>query len=160
MRLRLLSFFPLLAIVSCATTESNRCDHLSAADEILGQSLVRVVDHDSALSQFLDSAPSNGGGPDADLVQYFEAEWPPLEAASRKGAKIFWFKESKGSLGWRQGLVAVHNCHGGRGGSRRETGEFRSPLIVRFHGLHFVADVQFNRMAVALHASRGQPTHR
>jgi hypothetical protein len=50
----------------------------------------------------------------------------------------------------RKGLrfepLAVHNRHGGRGGSGRETGEFRSPLIVRFHGLHFVADVQFNRV--------------
>lgn len=101
---------PLLLLAGCATGNPRECYLLRGADEIYGKDLVEVVDHDSARDRLLAITLSPPGEPAEALVEWFAEEWSAIVADLPADASLYWFKESKGMLGYRQGVVAVRDC--------------------------------------------------
>lgn len=100
----------LLLAAGCATTSPKECHLLRGADEVYGEDLVDVVDHDSARNRLLEISESPPGEPERALSTWFEAEWSALTKGLPDDASLYWFKEAKGALGYRQGVVAVRHC--------------------------------------------------
>ncbi len=83
---------------------------MRGADLIYGEDLVEAVNHDSARHRLFEIAELPPGEPDKALGSWFEAEWSALVKDLPTDASLYWFKESKGVLGYRQGVVAVRHC--------------------------------------------------
>lgn len=103
-----LAFF--LATVACAHVDPRQCRVLRGADEVLGKDLVDIVDRESARSRLFAIADSPPGDPGQVLSDWFEADWAAFVSGIPNGATIYWFKEPKGGLGYRQGVIAVRGC--------------------------------------------------
>ncbi len=83
---------------------------MRGADLIYGKDLVETVDHDSARHRLFETAQSPPGEPEQTLGSWFESEWSALVTDLPADASLYWFKEAKGALGYRQGVVAVSHC--------------------------------------------------
>lgn len=100
----------LLLAAGCATTSPRECHLLRGADHVYGEDLVNLVDHDSALQRLLESGELPSGEFEVALAAWFEEEWSTLTTGLPDDASLYWFKESKGALGYRQGVIAVRRC--------------------------------------------------
>lgn len=104
----LLSF--LLLVSGCVTANPENCCQLRGADSLDSAALVAVVDHAEARQRLFATAESPPGAPEEALAAWFETEWSAFVRDLPADATIYWFKESRGALGFRQGLVAVRGC--------------------------------------------------
>lgn len=100
----------LLLAAGCVTANPQDCRQLRGADVLDSDALVAVVDHAAARERLMASAESPPGAPEEALAAWFETEWSAFVRDLPADTTIYWFKESKGALGFRQGLVAVRGC--------------------------------------------------
>ncbi|MDX1996634.1 MAG: hypothetical protein SF066_02855 [Thermoanaerobaculia bacterium] len=106
----LLLAFLLLLAAGCVTANPRDCRQVRGADVLDSSAFVAVVDHAAARQRLLASGDSPPGVPEEALAAWFETEWSAFIKNLPAGATIYWFKESKGALGYRQGLVAIRGC--------------------------------------------------
>lgn len=100
----------LLIASACVTARPQDCRQLRGAAVLDSSALVAVVDHAAARQRLMASAESPPGAPEEALASWFETEWSAFVRDLPADATIYWSKESKGALGFRQGLVAVSGC--------------------------------------------------
>ena len=85
------------------------CSVFRGEFDVYRRDLIREVDHDSALSRFLEIM----GTPEGDWMaqaEWFEPEWAKFTDALPADAALYLFQSSKGALGHDEGIVAVQGC--------------------------------------------------
>ena len=74
------------------------------------ESLLAKVDHDSALAKVLVDTEVLPTAAREGLIASFEAEWSRVSTGLPNGTELWWFREGKGALGRREGVVAIRGC--------------------------------------------------
>jgi hypothetical protein len=101
----------LSVLFGCASAAPRgECSILDGADALYPSSLVGRISREAALSRLLSDSEPLTPEIRAAQIAWFEEEWPEFEALLTKNAETWWFKESKGVLGWREGVVGVDGC--------------------------------------------------
>lgn len=95
---------------SCSAGRSTSCEVLRGKQTLYRGDLIEVVDAKSALARLLDQSNPPPGEARVALEAWFHSEWRDLVAELPATARVWWFRESKGSLGFRQGIAAVDGC--------------------------------------------------
>lgn len=109
--MRWLALVALLFVTGCAGGSARSCSTLEGANELLErQALVEVVDYRGALERLLAEGRRLEPEQKAALVKWFDQEWAYFTAGLPADAKLWWFKQSKGAMGYRRGVVALNGC--------------------------------------------------
>lgn len=107
--LTLLSALAAGVSIHCGATTSN-CRVLTGTEALHPDALVIEVDQETALQRLLSASEPLDPEPRQALISWFHEEWDGLRSEIPENAEVWWFKESKGALGRREGLVALDGC--------------------------------------------------